>query len=225
MKFFTYDYGNWKAYQWPYLILKIKNYLKLKKKDKYSIILIDPGVYELGDSDHFSWEGKIDIDEFLDSLPDNHYFSFDYPGDMNPKFTDIFLKKSWDNAKKYSKHPQYITTVQYRFNNYLSFIEWFDDYNELTMTSNIMGLGNICKQKGCNSFLKHALPYAFKNSKANWIHIYGANLFTIPYIDKLGKMFNKKVSVDNRKWEYYRKSSERPYWFKEYIKKIECYLN
>ncbi|KKL28323.1 hypothetical protein LCGC14_2376230, partial [marine sediment metagenome] len=157
MKFFT-D----KTVINDYLLVKLVDYIKMDDFSQWKEVFIDPGVYDLTKSDGFKWEGTIDIPEFLDSLPDNHYFSWDYPGDMNPKFTDIFLKKSWDNAKKYSKHPQYITTVQYRFNNYLSFIEWFDDYNELTMTSNIMGLGNICKQKGCNSFLKHALPYAFK---------------------------------------------------------------
>ena len=83
----------------------------------------------------------------------------------------------------------------------------------------------MCKQRGCNSFIKHAIPYAFKNAKTKKLHIYGANFNSIPYIHKIEKMYRKTVSVDNRKWEYYKPSNERLFWFTEYIKKIEPYLN
>ena len=224
MRFFTYDYGNWNKYLWPYLIVKLKNYLKHPKKERYKTILIDPGVYELGDSDSYSWEGTINIQKFLDSLPNNHYFSCDYPGDMNPQYTNLFLHKSWDNACKFSKHKQYITTVQYQFNNYLNFTEWFKEYNELPMKSGIIGIGNMCQQKGLNSFVKHAIPYVIKNSNADWIHFYGPNLRIIKYIAKWQKLTSKLISVDNRKWEFYVKSSERPQAFKDYVIKLEEFL-
>lgn len=208
-------------YKWPYLILKIQKYLKLKNKGLYKYILIDPGVYELGDSDSYSWENRIDISGFLESLPKNHYFSWDYPGDMNPKYSELFLKKSWENACKFSEHPNYITTVQFQYNNYLSFIDWFNKYNELPMTSRIMGIGNMCQQKGLNEFVKHTIPYILKNSKADWIHIYGPNVFIIKYISKWEKLTDKLITVDNRKWEFYVKSSERAQAFRDYITKLE----
>ncbi|MDH3324493.1 MAG: hypothetical protein OEL89_02550, partial [Candidatus Peregrinibacteria bacterium] len=145
MKFFTYDYNRPERYNWPYLIVKLSNYFKLKKPDFYKFILIDPGVYDLIERDRYDWEGTINIPEFIDSLPSNHYFSFDYPGDMNPEFQDQFLTRSWENAIQYCGFKQYIVTVQYKFNDYYDFIFWFDKYNELTITSGIMGLGNICK--------------------------------------------------------------------------------
>lgn len=217
MKFFTYDYNMPEKYNWPYLIVKLTNYFKLKKPEFYKYVFIDPGVYDLIESDRYDWEGMIDVRKFLNDLPKNHFFSFDYPGDMNPEFQDRFLTRSWDNAIQYCGHPQYIVTVQYKFNDYYDFIQWFDKYNELNIESGIMGVGNICKQLGCNQFLKHALPHVFKNSKAEWIHVYGANKATIPYIRRLARKFNKKASVDNRKWEYYKPSNERPFWFRKYM--------
>ena len=127
------------------MIIKITNYQKLKNKKPYKIILIDPGVYDLGNSDFYPWENKIDIDAFLDSLPKNHYFTWDYPGDMNPNYAEDFLRKSWQHAVQYCQHSNYIVTVQFRYNNYMSFVEWFDKYNSLENASGILGIGNICK--------------------------------------------------------------------------------
>ena len=165
-------------------------------------------------------EETIDIPKFLNSLPKNRYFTWDYPGDMNPQYSNLFLKKSWDNACKFSKHPNYITTVQYQFNNYMNLTEWFSEYNELPMTSGIMGIGNMCQQKGLNSFVKHAIPYILKKSNANWIHFYGPNLRIIKYLSKWEKLTDKLITVDNRKWEFYVKSSERPQAFKDYMVKL-----
>lgn len=217
--FFTYDYGDYNKYLWPYLIVKLKKYFKHPKKERYDIILIDPGVYDLQQNPYYPWEGTINIPEFLDNLPHNHYFSWDYPGDMNPTYSDLFLKQSWKNACKFSGHPNYITTVQFQFNNHSSFIKWFKEYNELPMTSGIMGIGNMCRQKGLNQFSKHIIPYALKYSNAKWIHFYGMNMYAIKFLSSLKT--KKIVSVDNRKWEFYVKSSERPQAFKKYIAKLK----
>lgn len=195
MKFFT-D----KTVINDYLLIKIKDYLKLKSFDRWKEIFIDPGVYDLTKSDKYSWEGKINIKEFLDSLPDNHYFTFDYPCDMNEKYTDLFLQKSWDNALKYHKHHQYITTVQFRLNNYWSFVEWFDLYNALPIKSGILGLGNLCRFRTLNQYLKHTLDYAFSCCNHPKIHIYGLCLRAIPYTFNLAKRFNIKLSIDSTKW-------------------------
>jgi len=223
MKFLTYTYNGFIS--WPYLIIKLSNYLKMtnEAKSKYKEIMIDPGVYELGVSSRFSWEGKINIKQFLDSLKINEYLSFDYPSDMNPKFTDIFLERSWDNAIRYCNHPQYIVTVQYPYNHYWWFTYWFDKYAKLPHGSGVLGIGNLCKQRGCNPFVKHALDYALINlpKDVERIHVYGPNKIMIKYIQKLEDLKKVRFSIDSRKWEFYKNSIERPYWFKEYINNLK----
>jgi hypothetical protein len=168
--------------------------------DRWKEVFIDPGVYDLIKSDKFKWEGSIDIEEFLDSLPDDHYFSWDYPCDMNLKYQDIFLQKTYDNAKKYCKFPQYIVTAQYKFNHYWNFVEWFNIYNELDIQSGILGLGNMCRFRSLNQYLKHTLDYAFKTTTHPRMHIYGLCLKAIPYAVDLAKRFNIELSIDNTKW-------------------------
>lgn len=232
MKFFT-D----KTVKNDYLLIKIKDYLNLRKKEndfsQWKEVFIDPGVYDLTKSDKFKWEGTINIPEFLDSLPDNHYFSWDYPCDMNIQFQDYFLKKSWDNAVKYCKHHQYIITVQSKFNNYMDFVNCFNKYNDLNIVSGIMGLGNMCRFAHLNQYMKHALDYAFSHCIHPRIHIYGLAIRSIPYAYKLAKRFNIDLSIDSTKWtraishfridlDHYnvRNKEERQEFFDEYLKEI-----
>jgi hypothetical protein len=167
---------------------------------KWKEVFIDPGVWDLVKSDQFKWHGKIDIPEFLDSLPDNHYFSWDYPGDMNLKYQDKFLIWTYSNAINYHLHSQYIVTVQSKFKNYFNFMYWFDKYNDLDIKSGIMGLGNMCRFAHLNDYLKHALDYAFSNCNHKRIHIYGLCLRAIPYAYKLSKKNKIKLSIDSTKW-------------------------
>ena len=51
MKFFT-D----KTVINDYLLIKIKDYLKLKDKSRWQEIFVDPGVYELTKTFYYSWE-------------------------------------------------------------------------------------------------------------------------------------------------------------------------
>ena len=183
-----------------YLLIKIKDYLKLKDFSKRKEIFIDPGVYELKKDYKFSWEGKINIKTFLNSLPNNHYFSFDYPCNMNLQYQDLFLGKTWINAEKYHNHPQYIVTAQYQFKNYLSFVAWFNDYNDLEIKSGILGLGNMRRFRTLNNYLKHALDYAFSRCRHKRIHIYGLCLKAIPYAVNLSKKYNIELSTDSTKW-------------------------
>jgi len=214
MKFFT-DRG-------PYLLTKISKYIKMQSKtrQKYKEILIDPGVYDLKTSDKFSWEGLIDIPFILDILPKNHYLSVDYPGDMNPQYQNLFLQKTWNNALRYCDHPQYIVTIQFRYNNYLSFIQYFDQYNRLPIESGILGIGNCCLQRGLNPFMKHALDFAFSHCRHKRIHIYGLNLSSIPYANKRAKQFNIELSVDSVKWQYFKDSKLRDQDYQIYLNKI-----
>jgi len=218
MKFFTDN-----SIQWPYLLTKITKYLKMREetKKKYKEILIDPGVYDLIKSNKYSWEDKIDIKEFLLSLPPNHYFSWDYPSDMNLLYENEFIEKSWENAEKFVLYPQYIVTVQAKFNNYWDFKNRFDKYNELNITSGILGLGNMCKHPRLNQFMKHALDYAFSHCYHRRIHIYGLCKDAIPYAYRKAIYYGIEFSIDQEKWQYYKPSSERPFWFSEYIKAIK----
>lgn len=196
MKFFT-D----KTVINDYLLVKIVDYIKMDDFSRWKEIFIDPGVYELKKKDKYSWEDKIEIWNFLENLPDNHYFCWDYPCDMNPKYTTLFLTKSWNRAVKYGLQcSQYIVTVQSRFNNYWSFVEWFNLYNALYIKSGILGLGNMCRFRTLNNYLKHTLDYAFSHCRHPRIHIYGLCLKAIPYANNLAKKYNIELSVDNTKW-------------------------
>jgi len=230
MKFFT-D----KTVQNEYLLIKIIDYLKMSDFSQWDEVLIDPAVYELKKSDHYSWERSINIKEFLDSLPNNHYFSWDYPCDMNKQYQDLFLKKSWENAQKYSYHSQYICTVQCKFRNYWNFAEWFDKYNNLEIVSGILALGNLCRFRTLNQYLKHVLDYSFSHCEHPRIHIYGLCLKAIPYTYKLSKRFNIELSTDSTNWtracdiklkkKYNNyvgcRSHNRQEFFNEYLKLIK----
>lgn len=234
MKFFT-D----KTVVNDYLLVKIKDYIKMDDFNQWKEVFIDPGVYDLTKSDKFKWEGKINIRNFLNSLPENHYFSFDYPGDMNLQYQDLFLKKSWENALRYNTYTNYIVTAQYKFKDYWNFIEWFDRYNKLHVFSKILGLGNMCRFRSLNNYLKHALDYAFSHCRHTRIHIYGLCLKAIPYAYNLSKKYNIELSTDSTKWtracnnklkEKYQgrvccTTSNRQEFFDEYKIRIKELLN
>ena len=229
-KFFT-D----KTVENEYLLIKLGDYLKLKDKSKWDKIFIDPHVYELTKSPTYSWEEKIDIKEFLDSLPENHYFSWDYPCDMNRKYTNLFINKTLSKALLYHTHPQYICTVQFKFRDYEIFVEWFDKYNKLDIASGILGIGNLCRFRSLNIFLRKVLDYSFTRCKHKYIHIYGLCLKAIPYAHKLAGLNGIELSIDSTKWtrvvnKELRKmmgvghrgcsSNERQLFFDEYLKEI-----
>ena len=199
MKFFT-D----KSVKNDYLLIKITDYLKLRNKNidfsKWKEIFIDCCVYELKSSNEYSWINYINIQDFLNSLPNNHYFSLDYPSDMNLQYQDLFIEKSWNNAIKYHNYSQYIITVQYKVKNFWNFVDWFDKYNNLSIESGILGLGNMCKIKYFTEFLENSLDYAFSNCKHSNIHIYGLCLKAIPFSIKLAKRYNINLSIDSTNW-------------------------
>lgn len=149
-----------------YLLIKLKRYLQIKNKSvfkKYKEIFIDPGVYELKKTkkDCYSWEKHVNVEKFLDLLPNNCYFSFDYPSDMNPALTDVFLKKSYENAVKYQNNEHFIISMQYRFKDFFSFCEEFEKYNDLNH-DRIFALGNLCRILRLTPFLKNVILYTIK---------------------------------------------------------------
>lgn len=228
MKFFT-D----KTVVNDYLMVKYIDYLKMEDFSKWKEVFIDPGVWELTKTIEYSWvynmKGHYKIIEwFLDNLPDNHYFSWDYPCDMNLAYQDLFLEKSWYNAKYFHDHAQYIITVQSKFNNYWNFMEWFDKYNSLEIKSGILALGNMCRFRSLNQYLKHALSYAFYKCKHPRIHIYGLCMKAIPYANELSKKTGIVFSFDSTKWTrcFHTSglpscnSSNRQQYFDEYKAKV-----
>ncbi len=222
MKFFT-D----KTVKNDFLLIKIKDYIKLREKgndfSQWKEVFIDPGVYDLIKSDKFKWEGEIDISRFLYFLPKNHYFSWDYPGDMNLQYQDLFLEKTWKNAVRFHNYTQFIVTTQYRYRDYFNFREWFDMYNDLEIKSGILALGNMCRFRSLNQYLKYSLGYAFRKCHHNRIHIYGLCLKAIPYANKLAKRFNIELSIDSTKWTfifYEHESKDRQVQYNLYLQKI-----
>ena len=227
MKFFT-D----KTVINKYLLVKITDYLKMKDFSRWECVFIDPCVYELTKSNEYSWINKIDIEKFLNSLHAGHFFSLDYPCDMNVKYTKLFLNKSWNNAIKYCKFSQYIITVQSEFNDYNSFISWFDRYNTLEIKSGILGLGNMCRILYFTDYIRDTLTYAFKNTKTKRIHIYGLGMRIIPFAYNLALKYNIELTIDSTKWTravnkelkwkygYNAKQKDRQIFFDMYLKVI-----
>lgn len=240
IKFFT-D----KTVQNDYLLIKIKDYIKLREKgnnfSRWKEVFIDPGVYELTKNPFFSWEKDIDIKEFLNSLPKNHYFSADYPSDMNPPYKTKFLNKSWDNALLYCNHEKYIVTVQHPIYttlrnkiilDELNFKRWFDRYNKLYIKSGILGLGNLCRIKRLTVTLRNILHYAITNSKHPRIYIYGLCLDAISYAEKMAIKNDIELLIDSTKWTracngklkwsegYNCTSKNRQKFFDVYIKEL-----
>ena len=194
-KFFT-D----KSVKNDYLLIKINDYLKMKDFSNWKEVFIDPAVFELTNSYEYSFENKINVLDFLNSLPENHYFTFDYPSDMNIKYQNLFISKTWNNAKKYNNYNQFITTAQYKFNDFWNFTEWFDKYNSLSINSGILGLGNLCRIHSLTEYLENILDYAFSCCNHSRIHIYGLCLKAIPFSIKLANRYNIKLSIDSTKW-------------------------
>ena len=228
MKFFT-D----KSVKNPFLLIQLKDYLKMNDFTKWNEVFIDPSVYELLNSYKYSFENKININELLDSLPNNHYLSIDYPSDMNKDYQDLFLKKTWNNALKYYSNSQYIITVQYKHNDFWNFVDWFDKYNNLNIKSGILGLGNLCRFKYLTEYLENVIDYAISNCKHSRIHIYGLCLKAIPFSVRLAERYNIDLSIDSTKWTkactvnlknkygINCKKSNRQQFFNEYLKLID----
>lgn len=194
-KFFT-D----RSVQNDYLLIKVKDYLKMRSFARWKIIFIDPGVYELRGSIEYAFIPKMEVNKFIKNLPQNHYFSLDYPSDMNLDYQDLFMKKSWLNAQKYSKYESYIVTVQSKFQNLQSYKGWFKRYNALDIKSGILAIGNLCRIPRLSKLLKETIRYSFENCDHKWIHIYGLCLQGIVYALKQAEIYDINFSVDSTKW-------------------------
>lgn len=227
MKFFT-D----RTVRNDFLLIKIGDYIKLKDFSRWKEIFIDPGVYELTKQKQYSWEKWLNIWEFLNSLPKNHFFSTDYPCDMNPKYSKEYIDWTYERNHVYNGHPNFIVTVQSKFRDYFDFVKYFDIYNALHIESGILALGNMCRFRTLNHFLKHSLDYAFSHCNHPRLHIYGLCFKAIPYANKLAKRFRIEFSFDSTKWTRACWQSglpscnkwNRQFYFDMYKKRLEEFL-
>ena len=75
----------------------------------------------------------------------------------------------------------------------------------------------MCKHSRLNQFMKHALDYAFSHCYHRRIHIYGLCKEATPYAYNKALYYRKELSIDQEKWQYYKPSSERSFWFDKYL--------
>ncbi len=185
-----------------YCLLNIKQYYS-KKKDNKEICYIDPSVHELLKSDEYS---KIDIlYKLLDDnlLLPNEFISIDYPCDMNANYTDLFIKKSYDNNIKYKDNSKYICTIQFKFKDFEDFIYQTERLRYVWdgNITKIIGMGNLCRIFYADEFMNKVLLYIRDNMQGKSVHFYGIGLRVIK-----SKIFreilngNIIVSVDSTKW-------------------------
>jgi hypothetical protein len=191
------------------LLMQINRYLRKREEDpsffdKYNEVLIDPGVYELGDRKEYSWRDDVDVGEFLDSLPDNHYFALDYPCDMNHERTQLFLNKTWETAQEYCDHPQFIVSVQSAFKSFISFVYWFQKYNSLNCKSRFMAVGNLgrlqCTSRVEKNLAKSIILHALKHANAQRLHFYGLTIRVFPFLVMNEDKYKINCSVDSTNW-------------------------
>ena len=209
-----------------YCLLNVKQYNN-PKKEKKSLIYIDPSVYELKDSDEYS---KIDLLHELASgkLKENEYISIDYPCDMNIAYTDLFIEKSIKNNLRYKDNEKYICTIQFKFEDFHDFKYQFEYLEEqIDFSRKIIGLGNLCRIMYPNVFMDEVFDYL--RQRPYQYHFYGLSLRIIKkYI-----IHFPTCSVDSTKWtracnntlksQYGLKckKANRNAFFEEYMKEIE----
>jgi hypothetical protein len=164
------------------------------------MLMIDPGVYELKKSPEYS---RIDeLHALVPTLGPGEFISIDYPCDMNEAYTDLFIKKTYDNNMRYKDEMRYICTVQSRLQDFDSFKEeWYKLEDIWMQCPKIIGIGNLCRIMKPNEFTDNVFDFIIKHVGASrWIHVYGMALRIIkkyvPMMEKAGL----KVSVDSTKW-------------------------
>lgn len=201
------------------------------------IVFIDPGVYDLVKGPEYRY---IDwLHHKANHLKPNEWISIDYPGDMNPKYQELFIRKSIENNIRYRDNPNYIATVQSRYMDAYDFkfrlVELLDIVDGVK--GKRLGIGNICRILKNNEFidtvfklLRQYVPQSMP------IHFYGLSFNAITkYLPELEES-GYDISVDSTKWlfskENFRKyaGTKKPRsqyvseTFIEYINKLQQYF-
>lgn len=215
MKMIFFSYPNYIKNN--YAIINCKAYLDFKNKkiyydkinelsNQYRIVFLEPEVFILKNQNYYRFEKWPNIKNFLNNLPNNCFFSLDYPSDMNQKYTYQFIIKTLHNIKKYNYSYHYINTVQSRFMDFNSFKYYFNKINKIKSNSKIIGIGNLCrliyktiKEK---EFIIKIFNYINNNisENYNWIHIYGLSLRHLNLFNQILKDKIEILSFDSTKW-------------------------
>ncbi|NHI92125.1 MAG: hypothetical protein EAX96_06445 [Candidatus Lokiarchaeota archaeon] len=196
--------------QWKYPLVTYKDYLKLRKRNytitingkkvpmEYDVMIIDPGVNGLKNRKDYPFKDQYPPKK----LRANQFFvPLDYPYDVGPDLTqEECIKKTWENIKKWHKHPKAICSVQYEFENLDSLKK---NYLKLYPLVDKIGIGNLCKSKKWKNFLIPAVKFIFThNPNKKWIHFFGLRIEACKFIADLNPQQFFPVSVDSLKFDY-----------------------
>ncbi len=187
-------------------LLNVRKYQDPRKKEKKNI-LIDPGVYDLVKAPEYSQIALLRKLAEPGQLASNEFISIDYPCDMNPAFSDLFVKKSVDNNFLNVKNDRYICTVQFKFMDFDDFKLRFAELAPIWQANKNkpIAIGNMCRlneyrDAKVRMFTRHVFEHVLANLDAGrWLHVYGMPLWMIiKWVPRLEKRFT--ISVDSTKW-------------------------
>lgn len=199
------------------------NYITTHEALTKQLIFIDPSVMELKHSTTFSQNKLLHkLVKIIDGFK-YIYISIDFPCDMNLKYEDLFIYKSFKNNLKYCNNFNYICTIQSKFMNYQSFYDESEKLRYIWEQSNkIIGIGNLCriifyyklkskpkhrhkwkkyyKKKHSNEFVDKITEYIKINFKNRWVHFYGLSFQLICKMIPILHNAGVKCSVDSTKF-------------------------
>lgn len=213
MYFFTTYYAPYSQY----CLLPVNHYYHPSKLSK-KLIFLDPQVYTLNTHTEYP---KIQFlhDLAKGQLLPNEYMSIDYPPDMQPSMSDVFIERTIRNNIQYQNNSHYICTIQFPIQKYVyaqkkiiakptidDFIAFKRNYEYLAPIfehkQKILGIGNCCRIQGTNEFTDAMMSFLYDRlDKLYWIHFYGINLSMIKtYLPDMDKKII--ISCDSTKWTY-----------------------
>jgi hypothetical protein len=169
---------------------------RLKNKQ---IVFYDPKVLILKKRPNYP--NNIKLHHKVRRLRNNEFITIDFPSDHNPKFEDQFIFETNQNNLLYKDVDNYINTIQFKLNDFVSFIEnfhlnrpiWENNQNK------IIGLGNMCRIMSPN-IITDKIFYTINNTISNrWVHFYGLSCKVImEYFPRLNS--TNIYSTDSTKW-------------------------
>lgn len=206
------------------------------------MFFIDPSVYELKDSNEYSNIELLKTLSNAGNLKENEYISIDYPNDMNPLYSDLFIQKTMLYNRLYASNPNYIATLQFKFKDIEDFKLRFEELSQFVdMKSKIIGIGNLCRIMSNCDFIEKVFDFLYNQileKSINWIHFYGLSKRVIEVcINKFKDIKNIVISTDSTKWtkrvhknppldkSVCCRKGNRNVYFLEYIKAIEKKTN
>lgn len=197
--------------------------LNIELYDRYKWLIplkcftrIDPSVRELKNNREYS-----NIDKLVNLVPKikgNVEISIDYPSDMNPKFENEFIEKTYEFNKRFRDNPHYTKTLQYGMLDFESFCFELNRLDDLGIdwSQNTLGIGNLCRlfrYSRKNPNLKSYKKYTFvqqitckiskfvQQNNVKSIHLYGIGIDVIKdLVCGLDDSNGLAIGIDTTKW-------------------------